>query len=172
MARIALVLVAAVTTASLTEAQTVESFDRLALLVNQGDRLTVTDRAGEELQGRLVDLTPTTLSLQIDDGLHDLAEANVSLVRRRQRDSLKNGALLGFMAGAAIAASLTSATHPFIRMSAMSLFGAAGIGIGVGFDAFVQDSRVVYRATRSARRLTVSPLLTRDRRGVSLSLGF
>ena len=46
MARTALVLAAATvtTTASLAAAQTVESFDRLALLVNQRDHITVTDR--------------------------------------------------------------------------------------------------------------------------------
>ena len=51
MTRTALVLVAAVATASLAEAQTVESVDRLALLVNQGDRISVTARNGRKLQG-------------------------------------------------------------------------------------------------------------------------
>ena len=69
MTRIALVLAAAMLplTASLAEAQTTASFERLGLLVNQGDRVTVTDHAGQEFEGRLMDLSPTTLSLQIDN---------------------------------------------------------------------------------------------------------
>lgn len=178
MTRTALVLVAATvtTTASLAEAQTVESFDRLALLVNQRDHITVTDRTGRQLQGRLIDLSPASLSLLTDEGLRDLEETEVALVRRRQPDSLKNGALLGAISGAVVAGVLMSdegpGSYPGVYALFMSLFGAAGAGIGVGLDAAYVRSQVIYTARRPAARVAVSPLLSRHRRGVALSLGF
>ena len=177
MTRTALVLVAATltTTASLAEAQTVESFDRLALLVNQRDHITVTDRTGRQLHGRLIDLSPASLSLLTDEGLRDLEETEVALVRRRQPDSLKNGALLGAISGAVVAGVLMSdegPSYPGVYALFMSLFGAAGAGIGVGLDAAYVRSQVIYTARRPAARVAVSPLLSRHRRGVALSLGF
>ena len=108
MTRIALVLVAATVTAtvSVAEAQTITSFDRLALLVNQGDRVTVTDGAGQNLRGRIVDLSPSTISLQMGDARRDLHEAEVSVIRRSRHDSLKNGAISGAISGAVVATIL------------------------------------------------------------------
>lgn len=175
MTRTALVLVAAVATASLAEAQTVESFDRLALLVNQRDHITVTDRTGKELRGRLIDLSPASLSLLTDDGPRNLEETEVAVVRRRQPDSLKNGALLGSISGAVVAGVLMADEgpgYPGTYALVMSLFGAAGAAIGIGFDAGYVRSQVIYTARRPTPRIAVSPLLSRHRRGVALSLGF
>ncbi len=176
MTRIALVLVAATVTAtaSVAEAQTITSFDRLALLVNQGDRVTVTDGAGQNLRGRIVDLSPSTISLQMDGARRDLHEAEVSVIRRRHRDSLKNGALMGFMSGATIGASLMlrEGVDSAAALAVASLFGAAGASVGIGVDALVESSNVIYSANRSARRISVSPLLSRHHRGLALSVGF
>lgn len=176
MTRTALVLAAAMAAASPTEAQTVESFDRLALLVNQGDHIEVMVRGGRKLQGRLIDLSPASLSLLIEDDLHDLEETEVAVVRRRQPDSLKNGAIAGSIVGAVVAGVLMAdegpGSYPGVYTLFMSLFGAAGAGIGIGFDAGYVRSEVVYTARRSTRRVAVSPLLSRHRRGVALSLGF
>ena len=175
MTRITLVLVPAMVTASLAEAQSVP-FDRLALLVNQGDRITVTDSAGRELRGRLLDLSPSTLSLQSDGLRHDLHGGDISAVRRRERDSLQNGAVIGFLSGAALAAGLLARTEagldPSFLLPFASLAGAAGAGIGVCLDSLHEGSQVIYRAAGSNRRLAVSPLLSRDSAGLSVSLGF
>ena len=177
MTRTALVLVTALATTSLAEAQTATSFDRLWLLVNQGDRITVTDDAGQRLQGRIVDLSPSTLSLQVNGVRHDLNESDVSVIRQRQRDSLKNGAIIGSVSAAVVATILMAddcvwTCYPATAALITSIFGAAGAGIGVGVDALVEGSQVVYRARRSARRLSVAPLLSRNRRGLSVSLEF
>jgi hypothetical protein len=174
MTRIVLVLAAAMATTSVSfaAAQTVGSFEQLGLVVNRGDRLTVIDSAGQELRGKVVDLSPSALSLQIDGFRRYLEQHEVSVVHRRQRDSLRDGALLGFMSGAAIAASSMRGAHPHASMAGMAVYGALGALVGIGFDALREDSQVVYRANRPARRLTVSPLLSRDRRGLALSVGF
>ena len=181
MTRTTLVLLAALAAAARADAQAVEprtaaSFERLGLLLEQGERIRVTDGAGRELRGRLIDLSSSTLSLRVAGVRHDLQEADVAVIRRQRRDGLGNGALVGFLSGAAVAASLLNAEGGSIRRGAalpvMSLFGAAGAGVGVGVDALIERSQVVYRAEDASRRLTLSPLLSRDRRGLSLSLAF
>ena len=77
------------------------SFERLGLLLDQGERIRVTDGAGRELRGRLIDLSPSTLSLRVAGVRHDLREAAVAVIRRQRRDRLGNGALVGFLSGAA-----------------------------------------------------------------------
>jgi len=173
---IALALAAATLTASLSEAQNA-SFDRLALRLNQGDQVTVTDSEGRETKGRIVDLSPSTLSLETAGLRRDLTGGDVSVIQRRYHDPLGNGALIGFVSGVAFIATLVAAECPDCRndpevMPWYALFGAAGAGIGMGFDALHQGSRVVYRAAPSDRRLAVSPVVSRERQGVSVSLGF
>ena len=98
MTRIALIFAAATLTASLAEAQNTP-FDRLALLVDPGETITVTDKAGRRLKGRLLGLSSTTLALQAGGLRHELDGGDISLVRRREHDSLKNGALNGALTG-------------------------------------------------------------------------
>ena len=168
---IILVLAAVAVTASLAEAQRV-SFDRLALQLNQGDAITVTHGDGQELRGRIVDLSSSTLALEADGLRRDLDRGDISVIHRRERDSLTNGALVGFASGVAFIVTFGgSAADPY-ALPWYALFGAAGAGIGVGFDALHQGSRVVYRAAPSDRRLAVSPVVSPERQGVSVSFGF
>ena len=74
-------------------------FEALPLLVNLGDRVSVTDDTGRELQGELIDITPSALSVLVDDTRHDLQEANITQIRQRRPDSVKNGALIGLLSG-------------------------------------------------------------------------
>ena len=174
MRTITLVLAALAVTASLAEAQRV-SFDRLALQLDQGDPVTVTDSDGRRLRGRIVDLSASTLALEADGLRRDLSRGDVSVIQRRERDSLKNGAAIGFASGVAILVGLIvpdGDLSPTGFMLLGSLFGAAGAGVGAGLDAPQEESRVVYRAAPSNRRLAVSPVVSPERQGVAVSLGF
>ena len=170
---ITLVLAAVAVTASIADAQPV-TFDRLALQLNQGDSVIVTHSDGRRLRGRIVDLSASTLALQIDGLRRDLDGSDISVIRHRERDSLTNGAAIGFASGVAIIVGLARigdlSAAGFMYLS--SLFGAAGAGIGAGLDAMHQEPRVVYRAAPSNRRLAVSPVVSPERQGVSVSLGF
>ena len=164
------------------------AFQDLPLLVNLGDRIAVTDDTGRELRGRIIDLSPSTLSLLVDGIRRDLGEADVSVIRQRQRDSLKNGALYGFVPGAVIGGLFFTggaSEYPIFAMGIASLFGLGGAAVGAGVDALMESPRVIYDASASAQRLTglpllsrqhrrvsVAPLLSRDRKGVAISLGF
>ena len=172
---ITLVLGAAALTASLAEAQTV-AFDRLALHLNQGDRVTVIYGDGRALQGQIVDLSSSTLTLQTGELRRDLDGGDISVIRRRERDSLKDGAAIGFASGAALVVGLIARSggfhHTGVAFIYSSLFGAAGAGIGAGLDALHEESQVVYRTAPSNRRLAVSPVLSPERQGLSVSFGF
>ena len=51
--------------------------------------------------------------------------------------------------------------------------GGMGSGIGVGISAMMIRRRVIYvRPGTSSAKLTVSPLVTGERKGVLMSLGF
>ena len=179
MTRIALVVATAMLAASLAEAQNT-SFDRLALLVDPGDTITVTDKNGRRLKGRLLDLSSTRLALQAGGLRHDLDGGDISFVRRRECDSLKNGAINGAVTGLGVVVVplLILVGDPDTDLGPagvsliLSLYTGVGAGIGAGLDALIENSRVIYKAPPSRRRLTVSPVLSSERQGLSVSFGF
>ncbi len=179
MHRLVLVLLAAAATAAAAEAQTAAptttSLDRLWLHVNLGDRIAVTDRAGNELRGRVLDLSSSALALKVAGQRRHVHTGDIAVIRRRRRDPLHNGALLEFIAGALPPASLILAGGDAVPLAAVlgtSFSGAAGAAIGAGVDALIEPWQVVHEAGGAAGRLRIAPLLSRDRRGVSLALGF
>ena len=151
-------------------------FQDLPLLVNLGDRIAVTDDTGRELQGDLVDISPSALSVLVAGTRYDLQEANITGIRQWRQDSVKNGALLGFLAGAGSVAALLEASDDYVYPVQwafwLSVFGGAGAGIGALVDSLITDSNLIYSKKKSVRRVSVAPLLSRDRKGVTVSLGF
>lgn len=64
-----------------------------------------------------------------------------------------------------------SSTRAGVTVAA--LFFGAGAGTGAIVDAMINAAYVIYGQTRrTRRRVTVSPLLSRDSSGVALSPGF
>ncbi len=181
--RLAMVVAVAVTIAmpSLSAAQgppdtPTATFRELPLLVSLGDRITVTDDTGRELQGELIDLSPSALSVLVDDTRYDFQETGITGIRQRRADSLKDGALRGFISGAAIMSVLLLSSgcsfHPAGVLAVIGAYGGLGAGIGAGVDSAHVGSRVVYDTRGSSRRVSVAPLISRDRTGVAVSLGF
>ena len=173
-------VVLAAATASAAEAQIADSFEQLRLLVGPDDRITVTDRSGQELTGSIADLSPSSLTLLVRDMPHVFDEADVGAIRQRRSDSIRNGARNGFLTGVGIT-GVEFAIASQSDMEGLNTFGwmwltlsnsLIGAAIGAFVDSQIEGQRVIYRATGSARRLTISPLLSRGRRGVTVSLGF
>ena len=200
--RLAMVAVVAVTIAmpSLSAAQAppetpTAAFDELPLLLKLGDRITVTDDTGRELQGELIDLSPSALSVLVDERhdlqetdsagktrcpngwrciahtRYDLQETEITGITQRHPDSLKNGALVGFGTGAALISVLMVSVGIF-NPAGLLVTGGIGASIGAAMDRGLVGSRVVYAARGSSRRVSVAPLISRDRTGVAVSLGF
>ena len=86
------------------------AFQDLPLLVNLGDRIAVTNDIGRVLQSHLVDISPSALSVLVAGTRYNLQEANITGIRQWRPDSVKNGALLGFLAGAGSVAALLVAS--------------------------------------------------------------
>ena len=176
---LALALVTVLAAVAHAEAQTAASFDELPLVLRPGDLVTVTDDRGRDLGGRIIELSPSTLSLEYTGARLDLRADQVSTIRHRRFDSLQNGMMIGlgvaaipvFLLGMAVAAEgPVEGYEPF----ALLMLGVGG-GIGAGVDALIRESRVIYGRPGAARKrltivsrvmhrvtVTVSKSLTRD----------
>jgi hypothetical protein len=155
------------------------SFEQLQVLVKAGDAVTVTDSTGRDLTGKIASLSSSSLTLMVEGTRRDLPESEIRTIRQRRQDSLANGAKwglgigagLGLAAGFALAAGdgNVSAVIPIIGL----VYGGLGAGVGAGIDALVLGNQVIYfKPANTSAKVTVSPLVTRERRGVLLSFGF
>src|SRR5690242_11539125 len=98
---VALLVAGVLATAAAASAQApAASFDALTGRVQIGQLIWVTDPTGREVRGRLERLSTDGLTLQ--ESHVTLAAPDVRRVRTRDRDSLKNGALIGLGIGGAM----------------------------------------------------------------------
>ena len=134
------------------------SFSELRSVVRPDAPITVMDSRFNESKGRLVDLTPSTLTLRVGDRLQTLAEADVLRIRQPRRDSLKNGALWG----AGVAASALTVSAILHREAGTDLSGAewaqsiavlTGLctGMGIAIDALNDTDHVIYAPRRQTK---------------------
>jgi hypothetical protein len=172
------VLLLLVVGVSMTEAQEVAgSFEQLRSLVRVGDRVTVTDVMGREMQGTIAELSSSSLALVVGTTQTEFFEADLESVS--QRDSRWNGTLWGLAVGAVLGAALEKSLVDEYGRDDIG-YGSvvvpfAGIGVGVGFavDAMIKGRRVVYSMPRtSTRDATISPVWNTRRKGILVSLRF
>lgn len=180
--RCVLVWLLTMTAAPTVGAQTLaSSFDQLSVLVKPGDSVTVTDGTGREVKGTIAALSSSSLELIVNGSRRSFLEDETRTLRRRQPDSLKNGALwgVGIGAGLGLTGFIDTEESPALPTGeaiAMTLtFAGLGAAVGVGLDALFRGDQVIFsRPARSSgsASLTLSPLLTRGSKGARLSLGF
>jgi hypothetical protein len=163
------------------EAQTVaSSFEQLAVLVKPGDKITIVDRAGTEANGRVAGLSGDTLTLAMPAGPRYLGEVDVAEIRQRRDDSLKNGAIIGAVAGTAYYVSMAvllsdSDGGDVIIGTALAggvLFAGMGAAAGLGIDALITHKRVIYRRSGRETRIRISPLIGGGWRGAAVAFEF
>ena len=157
------------------EAQPATLYD-VVWLVQPGDTLTVTDNAGVRVRGKLVQMSPTSLVLDVSRTLRQFQESDIHEIKRRG-DSLKNGALIGFAIGGAFAAYAVTAQLPSDDYNGdeyiafVPLLGGIGAAIGVGIDALIRGDRVLYaRPQASQPSVSVAPIVRRGQKGVLMSV--
>ena len=166
-------------------AQTATSFEQLQVLVQKGDKVSVTDVAGKVTKGRIEDVSTSSLRLVRDRMSIELPEANILEIKKKDPlgNGAKNGALVGAGAFGGLAALVLFAfcERPECIPTAMAgtaLFAGIGAGIGaaigVGIDAIGNRSSTVYRAKPrgSAARIQIAPMLSKESKGVALSISF
>jgi hypothetical protein len=158
-------------------------------LVRVGDKIFLSHVDGDVFQGKIESVSWEGATLTLDNALLEkegklgprtFAEAEIRRIEVEISDSLGNGALIG----AGIGAGLILVPYAIdndgdIGGDAAFLFGTAivagaGAGIGAGIDALMKERRLIFDAAgnESAWSLGVVPILTKDRKGIALSLSF
>ena len=125
-------------------AQTVaNSFEELRQVLKKGQTVVVTDAGGQQTKGKVA-------------------------------DSLTNGALIGAAVGTGLA-MWDYLIDPSEPGNAVVFTVAIGLGaaVGAGIDALVnRGGKVLNGAPRRTRRLTISPVLGKDRQAALVSVRF
>ena len=162
--------------------QTVASnFEELGLKVKAGDTVYVTDGSDRpEREARILGLTGSVLTVSIDGARQELDESNVRRIRQRLPDSRKNGALIGFLVGAAgSVAGAKAMESPAGSCSGGCVAGSAlyggGLGalVGLGIDALIQGRKDIYlKGGQASLEIDVRFLGLSPTKGLSVSLRF
>jgi hypothetical protein len=161
----------------------VASFDQLNTRLGLGDTVWVTDAQGREIQGTIERITADTLTL---NGSRTLGARDVSLIRHREYDSLKNGTLigLGIGGGLALAWCVGAATDDSPRVNTgvectegVAVFGGLSTLLGLAIDAAMRKMRLVYRSAgvpgaSNNRSLSTRLVVTPRPKSVAVSLSF
>lgn len=157
------------------------SFEDLRGLLEAGDTVYITEKgATDDVEARVLEVTPTLLSVSIDGTRRELAEARVGRIRQRVSDSRRNGALVGALVGAA---GTTSGALAMASPKGSCRAGCIGINvlygggigalIGLAVDGMIRSRRDVYVAEdRPRARVDVGAFALPATAGVSVSLRF
>lgn len=158
------------------------SFDELRFKVKAGDTVYITEDSGKsERKGRILDLSASSVAVSIGGVRRDLVESNLSRIRQRLPDSRKNGALIGFLVGAAANTALAKTLEsPSGSCSGGCIAGTVLVGgglgalAGLGIDALIQGKKDIYLkgASRSSQNVVVRPSVTSQTKRLDISLRF
>jgi hypothetical protein len=164
--------------ASVAQAQdTASSFDQLRVLVKPGDTVTVTGNSGGVMQGRIVDLSSQALGLQVDGQRRELFVDDVRTITEQRHANLATGAKWGVGIGAGFGVlTMAAATSGYRCYNCMTwilmsgaVYGGIGAGIGVGIAATMEHQQVIFAKPGSSLKLSVAPMVGRDRKGLLLT---
>jgi hypothetical protein len=172
-------------TAPASAQESAPSFATLTGHIRVGQVIWVTDTTGREVRGQLERLSTDKLVLKAT-GVDTFTPHDVRRVRARDRDSLKNGTLIGLGVGGAmgsawcigaIADDSGDIDAPVECAEGFTVFPALGALIGLAVDAVIPGKmRVVYQASPrqadSRARLMVLPLFSSRVRGLGAVFAF
>jgi len=160
-------LLAVVPSAALAEPQS--SFDQLSQWLNAGDRIRIVDWSGDVVTGRVAGLAADEIVLDRGTGTTEaVARADVREVSFRQRDSIRNGVLIGFTLAAAGYCSMAIADNePEACVGGGLVMGGLGATAGALVDLLIRRPVVVFRATEPQVSVSIWPAPGGVRAGLS-----
>lgn len=158
--------------------------DAIRQRVKEGQKVRITDDQGREWHGRIEVLAPDNLVLLTKDRQRRDIPYGAIVRIDRPHDTLENGALIGFVSGAAfgmlaVIAEENADCEPGAFFSCgdptaaayvliPTVTGAMGAGVGVAIDALIRRDPTLFR--RGESRVTLAPSLGGGVRGLRLSV--
>jgi hypothetical protein len=146
----------AIVSATIANAQVVNSFRDLQGSLKEGERLTITEQSGVVTNGRFVRLADELLRVMAESGrASDLSEVSVARIDQL-RSRRGKGALVGFIGGfvgGLLAVALTPDSGSSVGPSkgaailpVAAIFGGIGAAIGAGVGAVRPERHLIYLA--------------------------
>ncbi len=122
--------------------------------LEEGYAITMKLDSGERFKASYVGFTDEAIILKRDSGeeleVPKAAVVKVTSQSRDRNDGLRNGAIIGALAGGAVGLIVPQFTegdnNPGNVALSTALFAAMGMGVGVGVDAIVKGHEVLYQA--------------------------
>jgi hypothetical protein len=158
----------------------VRDFSQLNTRLKPGDTIWVTDAQGRETKGGILSISADALTLEGAGG-RTFGSPDVTTIKVRLPDSLRNGALIGLGVGGGLTlvgclASIEGDDQAWCPLAA-AFYAGLGAGLGVGIDALIPRKKVVaYRAPGSAgpsrARLSIAPVVTPRAKGLAVAFSF
>jgi hypothetical protein len=159
------------------DSTTTASLAALKARVPVGDVVFVTGAAGLTTKGKLAEVADDAVQVRVKSGLHSIAAANIRRIQWPQPDSPFTGVLIGAGIGAIPGVYWLIADPNECFGMCPEEYMAIGIGAVVGglIDHFIKKNVTVYAAEPAsgrATKITMGPLVTRDRKGVQVAVRF
>lgn len=167
--------------ASLWAQQPAASLSDLSSRVQRGDHIEVTVRDGKIIKGRYDVVADSSLRILSGGRTQDISGATITTIKKRRPDSNINGLLLGIAAGAGAglvtahaACSPNDSECTTITTSIfVPIFAGGGAGVGALIDQLIHKYHPVYVSQTVGRpRLHLSPLVSKDKKGVLVTMSF
>ncbi len=152
-------------------AQTVAtSFEELQPVLREGRTVIVIDDSGQRTKGKVADLSRSALVVLTPEA-RTFSQGGVTEIWAT--DPLLNGGLIGGAIGTGFAIwdYLIDPSEPG-NGAVFAVAIGLGTAVGAGIDALVNRGKILYATRRQTRRVTVSPVVGRDRQGALVSVRF
>jgi hypothetical protein len=158
------------------------SFEELrsSFKLQPGQSIEITDDAGRHFKARLAEISSRSLGVVVDGQRRDIQESAVREIRQRRPDKWWNGMLIGLGAGAATGFGIAATTcgndsecRFYATLVAVPVSAGIGAGAGALIDFAIKKHDTIFaRPGAAGRGLTISPILSPDKKGVKLAFSF
>jgi hypothetical protein len=140
-----------------------------------GEVVYVTDGAGTTVRGKLIGITNDAVQLRVNATTRDIRANDVARIQWQKRDSPLTGVLIGGAIGAIPGIYWLIADPNECTGLCPEDYVAIGVGALVGglIDRAMKKKITVYdSASRRSTKLTISPILVRERKGLRVAVTF